>query len=76
MQNTLQSVFWTSTNVTIVTLNWRTTVYWRGIQTILMVKGAKGKTNDSFGSQMAREFLPLSVSVSKTHARLFSVEKE
>ena len=40
-----------------------------------MVKGAKGKTNDSFGSQMAREKAPLSVSVSKTHARLLSVEK-
>ena len=41
-----------------------------------MVKGAKGKTNDSFGSQMAREKKnPLSVSVSKTHARLLSVEK-
>ena len=40
-----------------------------------MVKGAKGKTNDSFGSQVAREKTPLSVSVSKTHARLVSVEK-
>ena len=29
-----------------------------------MVKGAKGKTNNSFGSQMARKKQPLSVSVS------------
>ena len=41
-----------------------------------MVKGAKGKTNDSFSSQLARNFLPLSVSVSKTHARPLSVERE
>ena len=55
MQNTLQKCILTLTNVTIVTLNWRTTVYWREIKAILMVKGAKGKTNDSFGSQMARK---------------------
>ena len=55
MQNTLQKCIWTPTNVTIVTLNWRSTVYWRGIQAILMVKGAKGKTKDSFGSQMAHK---------------------
>ena len=59
-----------------MTLNWRTTVYWRRVQAILMVKEAKGKTKDSFGSQLARNFLPLRVSVSKTHARPLSVERE